>query len=140
MEGMVNQRVPASLLVSGLLTTVLVVSGCGGKNTPAICGDVDALKSSISALKDVKLEQGALSTMQSKLMQVQDDYSRLKSDAKSQYSSQLQAVDSASASLKTSLQAASADPSAANLAALAAPLQALSSALADLQSAVENTC
>jgi hypothetical protein len=49
-------------------------------------------------------------------------------------------VDSAATAFKTSLQAASADPSAATLAALAVPLQTLTSALSNLQSAVQDTC
>jgi hypothetical protein len=137
---MVNQRTRAGLLVTGLLMTLVTVTGCGGKDKPAVCSDVDSLQSSISGLKDVKLQQGALTTLQNKLTQVQDDYNQLKSDAKSQFSSELSAVDSAATAFKTSLQAASADPSAATLAALAVPLQTLTSALSNLQSAVQDTC
>src|SRR5262245_35340123 len=110
MAGMVNQRLHAGLLVSGLLMTVLTVSGCGGKDKPAVCSDVDTLKSSVTALTDIKVDQGALDKLQSQLTQVQDDYAQLKSDAKSEFSSELSAVDSAAASAKSSVQAASADP------------------------------
>lgn len=137
---MVNHRAPVHLLVTGLLITLLTLTGCGGKDKPAVCSDVDALKSSISGLTDVKLEQGALATLQSKLTQVQDDYAKLKSDAKTQFSSELSAVDSAAGSLKSGLQTASANPSAASIAALAPLVQALASALSNLQSAVESTC
>jgi hypothetical protein len=140
MTVMVNQRARAGLLVSGLLMTVLTVVGCGGKDEPAVCSDVDDLTSSISGLSDVKLEQGALSTLESKLTQVRDDYTQLKSDAKTQFSSELDGVDSAATSLKSGLETASADPSAVNIAALAPMVQALTSALSQLKSAVEDTC
>lgn len=137
---MLIQRARAGLLVTGLLTTLLTVTACGGNDKPAVCSDVDALQSSVSALKDIKLEQGALSTMKTKLTTVQDDYTQLKTDAKSQFSSELSAVDSAATSLQSSLQTASADTSAANLAAVGTSLASLTTALSNLQSAVKSTC
>lgn len=140
MARMENRRSFPHLLAAGLLVMMLGVTACGGKDKPAVCSDVDTLKSSVSGLGDVKLEQGALSTLQTKLTQVQDDYNQLKSDAKSQFSSQLSAVDSAATALKSGLETASANASAVNIAALAPLVQALTSALSDLQSAVQDTC
>jgi hypothetical protein len=140
MASMSYQRAHAGLLVSGLLMTVLTLTGCGGEDKPAVCSDVDALGTSISALTDVKLEQGALPTLQSKFSQVQDDAAQLKTDATTEFGSEIDAVDSAAASVKSSLEAAAADTSAATVTAVGVALQTLTSALSDLQNAVESTC
>ena len=67
---MVHRRPAVPLIVASLLVAVLALAGCGSKNTPAVCSDADALKSSIGALTDLKLDQESLSTLQDKLDQV----------------------------------------------------------------------
>lgn len=127
-------------VASGLLTAVLLLSGCGGNNSTPVCSDVDSLKSSVSALTSVKLQQGALPELKSKLAAVQQDFSQLKTDAKSQFSSQVDAVDSAYASFKSSLDAAIANPSATTVSAVGATLTPLKNSLTDLETAVDNSC
>jgi hypothetical protein len=129
MAPMVVQRVRANLLVSGLLMVLLTVTGCGGEDKPAICSDVDALKSSVSALTDIELDQGALSELQ-----------KVKSEAQAEFSTEIDAVDTATTAVKDSLDAAVASPSAPTIAAVGVALSQLKTALANLQSAVESTC
>jgi hypothetical protein len=120
--------------------TLLALAACSGEETPAVCSDADALKKSVSALTDVKVEQGALPDLQSKLTAVRDDLATLKNNAKSEFSSQLDAVDSASTTFTSALDAAVADPTVSTVSALGPPLQSLGTALTDLESAVEKTC
>ena len=122
------------------LLTLLAVSACSGNDTPAVCSDVDALKTSVSALTDVKVEQGALSELQSKLTAVQQDLAKLKTDAKSEFSTQLDGVDTSAEAFKSSLEAAVANPTATTLSAVVPPLQSFGTALTDLESAVDKTC
>jgi hypothetical protein len=137
---MLNRRCVPHLLAAGLIAVSLTVSGCGGKDKPAVCGDVEALQSSVSALSGVKVEQGALPELKTKLAQVQTDAQKLKTDAESQYASQISAVDSAAKASKTALDAAVANPSTSTIAGLVATLPALKTALSNLESAVKSTC
>jgi len=137
---MVNRRPVPHLLAAGLIALSLTVAGCGGKDKPAVCGDVDALQSSVSALTDIKVDQGALDELKTKLAQVQTDAQQLKTDASSEFSSEISAVDSAASASKTALDAAVASPSTTTIATLVATLPALKTALSNLQSAVEGTC
>lgn len=137
---MVARRPAPHLLVAGLLTLMLAVSGCGGKDKPAVCGDVDALQSSISALTDIKVQQGALPELKTKLAQVQTDAASLKTDASSEYGTEIDAVDAAATAVKSSVDAAIATPNATTIAAAVATLGQLKTALTGLQSAVKSTC
>ena len=137
---MVHLRSARYFTAAVVLTASLTVSGCGGSSKPAICSDVDSLKSSITDLRDVKLEAGALATLQSDLTKVQSDLSKVKSEAKTQYAAEISSVEQAAASLGTNLKAASDTPSVASLAAVATDVSALGAALSALQDAVSSTC
>lgn len=136
-----EHRRPVPLgFAAGLLVVMLTVTACGGSDKPAVCSDVDALQSSISSLTDVKLEQGALTDLTTKLSQVQADATKVKSEAETQFSTEIDAVSSAAASVKSSVDAASANASAQTLAAVATSLSRLTTALTALQTAVQDTC
>jgi capsule polysaccharide export protein KpsE/RkpR len=81
-----------------------------------------------------------VSDLQDKLGTVQSDLEQVKSDAKSEFSSQIDAVDAALATLKTSMDSAVADPTAASLAAVVAAAPAVSSSAQTLVSDVMATC
>ena len=137
---MVTRRPVPHLLVAGLLTLMLAVSGCGGKDKPAVCTDVTNLESSISAVTKIKINQGALTELKTKLAQVQTDAMQLKTDAKAQFSTEVSAVDAAATTFKTALDAAVAAPTATTIAAVIASVPALTTALSNLQTAVKTTC
>ncbi len=127
-------------VVSLLLGASLV--GCGGGNDkPAVCDSVDTLKGSITDLTDIKLtSSGALSSLQTQLTTIKQDYEAVRTDAKSQFSTQLTAVDTAYSALTTSASTAKSSPSAASLATAAAAVASFVSSLQTLVSDVEQTC
>ena len=139
MAAIATPRVPRRWLAAVVLA-LLVLSGCSGKDTPAVCSDAASLKKSVSAMTDVKLEQGALSELQTKFAAVKQDFAQVKSSAKSQFSAQLDAVNTTSTAFKTKLDAAVADPTAATVSAVVPTLQSLRTALSDLGSAIDKTC
>ena len=48
-----------------MLLASATLAGCGGDDeTPAVCSSVDSLKASVADLKDVDLDQNALTTLQ----------------------------------------------------------------------------
>jgi hypothetical protein len=139
-DAMLIRRTVPHLLVVVVLASVLLVAGCGSKSTSPVCTDVSALKSSISSLTDVKLDSSTLSTLSGKISQVQSDLTRLKTDAQTQYATQISAVDAAASAVQTTVSAAAATPNATTLAAAVTALQGLKTALSSLRSAVSSTC
>ncbi len=126
-------------LVSLLLGASLVA--CGGNDKPAVCGSVDTLKSSITDLKKIDItSSGAVSSLQTQLTTVKKNFDTVKSDAKSQFSTQIDAVDGAYTTLVSSANTAKSSPSAANLATLAAAASAMLADLQTLVSDVQATC
>ena len=136
--GMTTRRAVGTVLA--LIAISGGLAGCGGNDKPAVCSDLDNLKSSLSALKDVKLEQGALTTLSSDLQKVQSDLDQLAKEAKSQYSNEVSAVKSAASALSSSLKTASSDPNATSLSAVATDVGNLGTAISNLGDAVSNTC
>jgi len=126
-------------LVSLLLGASLVA--CGGKDKPAVCSSVDTLKSSVTDLKNIDItSSGAVSSLQTELTTVKNNFDAVKTDAKSQFSPQIQAVDSAYTVLVSTANTAKSSPSAANLAALAAAATTMLTDLQTLVSDVQATC
>ncbi len=64
----------------------------------------------------------------------------MKTDAKSQFSSQIEALDTSYAALETSAKDAKADPSVATLGAIATAWSAFSTGVRSLISDIESTC
>jgi hypothetical protein len=129
----------ALTLVSLLLGASLVA--CGGKDKPAVCSSVDTLKGSIGDLKNIDITSaGAVSALQSELTTVKGDFDAVKADAKSQFSTQIDAVDSAYTTLVATANTAKSSPSAANLAALVAAASTMYNDLQTLVTDVQATC
>ena len=116
-------------------------SGDGGDAAPPLCVSVATLKTSVEKLKNIDVtSSGAVSDLESGLTGIQSDLSRVKTDAKSEFSSQVDAVEKASRALKTKVGAAKADPTAATLADVHSALSAFGTAADKLISDIESTC
>jgi hypothetical protein len=121
-----------------LLTTTLVA--CGG-DEPAVCGSVNDLQESVEGLKDVDLtSSNGVSDLESALTAVQDDLSSVESEAKSEFSAQLSAVDTAFASLQSSVADVQNDPSTDSLTAAGEALSEFGGAADTLIDDVQSTC
>jgi hypothetical protein len=131
------------LTLAAAAATLLVAAALAGcsEDTPAVCTSVDNLSTAVDDLKNVDVTtSGGISDLQSALATVQNDFATVRTDAKSQFSSQLDAVDTALAALKTSIDAAIANPSASTLAAVGAAAPPAQTALQTLVSDVKSTC
>lgn len=137
---MMRQRLADVLTMVSVVIAALVVGGCGGNETPAVCADVDALKTSIADLTDVEIDENALASLQEKFTQVRADLTALIADAEDEYDVEIDAVDQAVSEVGSSLEAAVASPSAVTVSAVAAALQALGTSLTALADAVKDTC
>ena len=127
-------------VAAAIVLSVGGLTACGGNDTPAVCSDVQALKSSVAKVSDLTLDQGALQTLQSDLAAVQSNLTKLKESAASQYSDEVDAVDHDTAALRTKLQAAVDAPSAETIAPVASAVRTLGTSLTALKDAVASTC
>ena len=86
------------------------------------------------------LDQGALPELQDNLTQVQSDLGKVKDDAKDEYATEIDAVEQASASVGSSVDAAITSPSAQTITDVGTAVQALGASLRALEDAVKSTC
>lgn len=131
-----------SSVVRAVAALVLGVSlvGCSSDNA-AVCGSVDNLKTSVDSAKKIDVTSSTgISDLQNGLAAVDTNLAQVKTDAKSEFSFELTAVDTASNALKTSLTTAKSDPAAATLAAAASASQAFVASVQTLSTKVKSTC
>ena len=105
-------------------------------NTEAICKDVDALKSSISDLRNVQVNKDAVSNLSTQAHQISADLDQLKADAQASLRPQIDKVSAALKVVESTLSRAAANPTAANLSAIPAAISGLTSTSSDLVKAL----
>ena len=118
----------------------MLVSGCGADD-PAVCGSVNDLKSSFDGLKDIDVtSSGALSELQTGLTTLKGDFDQVRTDAKSEFASGIDAVETAYDAVKTAVTAATDDPTAATIGAAATALSSLATEVQALVTDIQATC
>src|SRR5688572_22340065 len=133
-------RLKLVLAAASLVMSSAALVGCG-EDTPAVCGSADQLQSSFDELKDIDVAQdNGLDEFKSQLETVDGDLDQLTNDAKSEFAPQVEGVATTWEALGTSVQAATADPSADTLAAASTALSAFSTEVQALISDVKSTC
>jgi hypothetical protein len=135
----VGKRRSVALTIATLILGASLAA-CG-EDKPAVCGSVDDLKSSVDSVKDIDVgSSSAVSDLQSGVTSIESDLAAVKADAKSEFSSEIQAVEQSLAALKTSVNAAKADPTAATLSSAGAALSAFGTGAETLVSDIQSTC
>ena len=133
-----RRKLVLSAAISVMLSASLVACG---DDTPAVCGSADQLQSSVDKLKDIDVtETNGLDEFKSQWETIDGDLDQLTNNARSEFPFQINAVTKTFEALEASLQAASADPSAATLAGAATAFSAFSTDVQALMSDVESTC
>lgn len=127
------------LTFATLLMSVSVVA-CG-EDAPAVCSSVDDLRSSIDDLREIDVtSSGGIDALEGGLETVETNISSVKSDAQAEFDTQIEAVDTSLAGLKSSVDDAKADPTAATLAAAASALSDFGTDVGTLIDDVQSTC
>ena len=143
LAAMKNRRTGLSL-AAGLLLMATITAGCTAQTAqeepPAICSSVDSLKASVADVTTVDLDQEALPQLQDNLTRVQSDLGKVKDDAKDEYATEIDAVEEASASVGSSVDAATTSPSAQTITDVGTAVKSLGASLRALVDAVESTC
>jgi hypothetical protein len=124
----------------GTLVLLLPLAACGG-DAAAVCTSVDDLKDSVADVKDIDVTaSGGLAELETALRTVESDFGVVKADAKSEFSSGIDATETSYAALRTSVEAAVASASAATLVAAGTALSAFATDVRALIDDVEATC
>ena len=104
-----RRRIGLTLVVLG--TCVLAASGCGGSDTPAVCGSLESLSADIDSLQaiDITLGEGTVAELEESLETIATDLETVKTDAEAELSEPLAALEASLAALSTEFDAAKAD-------------------------------
>lgn len=124
----------AAACVAGALLT-----GCSS-GKPAVCTDIANLNASVQSLKNTNIKANGLSAVSDELTKIKQQLRTLANDAKQQYSTQINAMNSALHTLTSDVDAAKADPTTATLTSVASSAGAVVTAGKNLSSAVAGTC
>ena len=120
-------------------TTTTAASGTTAAASPA-CADAAALKASMAELDGIDPPEASKAGIQAALEKVSTNLAALKTSAKSQWSSQLTALDSAVESLKTTIAGISGNSLASALPTVLSDLQRLDIAWTALLQQVDQDC
>ena len=133
-------RLRLVMTAAGFVMSSAALVACG-EDTPAVCGSAEQLQSSFDDLKDIDItEANGPEEFKSQVETVDGDLDQLTNDAKAEFSSQVDTVIATFEALKTSAQAATADPSADTLAAATTAMSAFTTEVQALIKDVESTC
>jgi len=128
--------VAVCLIIAALLT------GCssGSSSKPAVCSDLDSLKTSVQDLKNTNVRADGLSAVQDDLTKIKQQLQTVETSAKGQFAPQTSALTTALDKLETSIDAAKASLNAGTLSAVASAAGSTVTAGQNLVTAVTNTC
>lgn len=131
---------------NSLALTLASVAVCAsvvscGEDTPAVCGSVNDLKTSVANVQKIDVTaSGAINDLKAGLSAIQSDLAQVKADATSQFGSQLSTVESSYEALRTSVQSVQSGASAATLAEAGAALSTFGTDVQKLISDIQTTC
>ena len=128
------------MLPLALAAAASLTSGCGDSDKPDYCSNVSDLQQSVDDLKNVQLESGALSTLQTDFQEVQTDANAVVSSAKQDFPSQTSALKSSVSSLSSAIERLPSSPTAQELGALVPEISSTVTAAENLSSATKSAC
>ena len=132
---------PTVVMTTVVSVALAVVLAACGENKPAVCSSVDSLNQSVQNVKEIpRYTASSTSDVERELLAIESDLSQVKADAKSEFSSQIDAAESSYASLRTSVEAAKADPSPETLRAAGTALSTFNADVESLISDIKSTC
>jgi outer membrane murein-binding lipoprotein Lpp len=129
------------MVVLALSAAAVIAAGCGSDdNKPAYCSDVSDLKQSVDDLKNVQLNSGALSTLQTDLQKIQSNANAVVTSAKQDFPSETSALESSVSSLSTAIKQLPSSPTPKQLASLVPEISGTVTAAKNLENATSSAC
>lgn len=135
------RRSQLARVLSTVALTGALLTSCGGSEQPAVCDDVDALRTSLTSLQAFNItDTNVLADLRVVLDQIRTEVDQLAADASEEYSTEIDAVKTSTDDLEASAEAAVADPTQAALKTLADDVRNFSTSFKDLRAAVGDAC
>ncbi len=129
--------IPVAVMTLALATPLAACS----EDEPAVCSSADSLKASVDDVQDIDVSSStALSDLESGLTAIGSDLSDVKADAKAEFSTQVDAVQTSYDALTASVDSAKASASAATLTAARTALSTFNTDVQTLVTDVKETC
>ena len=106
-----------------------------------MCSSVESLDQSVQNVKEIPLYTASSpSDVERELPAIESDLAEVKADAGSEFSSQIDAVESSNSNLRTSVEAAKTDPTPETLRAAGTALSTFENDVRSLISHIKSTC
>lgn len=123
------------------VATLLLGAGLSGcSDQPAVCDSVDALQASVDNLKDINLSENGVGEISDSLSTIEDDLRQVKTDAKAEWSAQVDAIEADATELTSTVETAQQGPSASTLGAVGTAVSTLVDDVTALAEDVSSTC
>jgi outer membrane biogenesis lipoprotein LolB len=90
------------------MAAALLTACSSTTSKPAVCTDAANLETSVQDLKNVNVRENGVSVVSDQLSKIEQRFNTLKTDAKGQYSTQIDAMSKALCGLSSSVSAAKA--------------------------------
>jgi hypothetical protein len=128
-------------IVAACVMAAALLTACSSSSSkPAVCTDVANLKTSVQDLKNVNVRENGVSAVSDQLSKIEQQFNTLKTDAKGQYSTQIDDMSKALSGLSSSVNAAKGNVNGTTLSAVASAAGSVVTAGNNLVTAVSNTC
>jgi hypothetical protein len=121
------------------LVGTLLLGGCG-RNQPAVCDSLDAVKQSADRITTANVSENGLQAFANDISQLQADVAELAVNAKEQFKPELQSLRGAMDRMSTSVTAAKADPNLSTLQQVRFTVSDVVEAVKSLGAAMSDTC
>ncbi|GAB1642188.1 hypothetical protein KRMM14A1259_26110 [Krasilnikovia sp. MM14-A1259] len=124
----------------GAVIVMLGAGACGTESSSAVCDSLAQVQQTADQIKNANVSENGLSQLKTDLQALQTSLQRLKTDAKTQFSTQLSTVQTAADQFKASIASAKTTPSAATFGNVRTATAGLAASLQQLGASMSGTC
>jgi uncharacterized protein YoxC len=126
-------------ITCALAAGAIAAAGCGGSSKPAYCSTRTDLENSVKGLTSLNVSSG-VSGLESQLKKIESNATKLVSQAKSDFSSETQAIKSSLDSLTAAVKGLSSSPSTGQIATVASDASKFVDSVKSFTDATSSKC
>jgi hypothetical protein len=127
-----------------LLTTAVLLAGCGSSSKPAYCTQVTNFENSVNTLEQAEVSPSNLSTIVTDVQKVGTSSKELVSAVKTEFAPQVNSIKSSVAALEATLKELASAPSSSTLShavtAIPPQVEALKRSAGEIQDVTKSKC
>jgi hypothetical protein len=136
-----KSRLRLGALAASVSAVASVLVGCGGGEAPSdFCKSVDALAAAVKQINQTSLSKNTVEAVETSMATLDKAVTNVSNTVESEFSSEVNAVESAATQLGDSVSAAVDSPDPANMSAARTSMSDLTAAVNDLDKAASDSC